>query len=229
MRERFDDAPRGDGYFHVGNPQLDPERSTSYELGLKGDDGDLTYHLAAFHTRVEDYIAGRVTGTNAPGNGLPIKRTENLDEVVIYGLEGSASKGVGAFVVDAGFTWLRGENLQDDEPLFQIPAAELTLGIGQPAERGLYWRTQLRAVAEQDRVATEFTKGGEDRTPGYVTADASLGWGFGQVGVLQSANLDARLSNLFDKGYHEHLADGISGRELEAPGRGITVALSGNF
>jgi len=47
--------------------------------------------------------------------------------------------------------------------------------------------------------------------------------------VLQSANLDARLSNLFDKGYHEHLADGISGRELEAPGRGITVALSGNF
>jgi hemoglobin/transferrin/lactoferrin receptor protein len=229
MRERFDDAARGDGYFHIGNPQLDPERSTSYELGLKGDDGDLTYHLAAFHTRVEDYIAGRVTGTNAPGNGLPIKRTENLDEVVIYGLEGSASKGVGAFVVDAGFTWLRGENRQDDEPLLQIPAAELTLGIGQPAERGFYWHTQLRAVAEQDRVATRFTNGSEDETAGFVTADASLGWGFGQVGVLQSANLDARLSNLFDKGYHEHLADGISGRELEAPGRGITVALTGNF
>lgn len=228
MRERFDDAPRGDGYFHIGNPQLDPERSTSFELGLKGDDGDLTYHLAAFHTRIDDYIAGRVTGTNAP-NGLPIKRTENLDEVVIYGLEGSASKGVGAFVMDGSFTWLRGENRQDDEPLNQMPAPELTLGIGQPAERGLYWHAQLRAVAEQDRVATEFTKGGEDRTAGFVTADASLGWGFGQVGVLQTANLDARLSNLFDKAYHEHLADGISGRELEAPGRGVTVALSGSF
>ena len=30
--------------------------------------------------RIDDYIAGRVTGTNAP-NGLPIKRTENLDTV----------------------------------------------------------------------------------------------------------------------------------------------------
>ena len=228
MRERYDDAPRGDGYFHVGNPQLDPERSTSFELGLKGNDGDFTYQLAAFHTRIDDYIAGRVTGTNAP-NGLPIKRTENLDKVVIYGLEGSASKGVGAFVVDGSFTWLRGENKQDDEPLHQMPAHELTLGIGQPAERGLYWHAQLRAVAEQDRVATEFTRGGEDRTAGFVTADASLGWGFGRIGVLQTANLDARLSNLFDKAYHEHLADGISGNELQAPGRGITVALSGSF
>ncbi len=169
-----------------------------------------------------------MTGTNAP-NGLPIKRTENLDKVVIYGLEGSASKGVGAFVVDGSFTWLRGENKQDDEPLHQMPAHELTLGIGQPAERGLYWHAQLRAVAEQDRVATEFTRGGEDRTAGFVTADASLGWGFGRIGVLQTANLDARLSNLFDKAYHEHLADGISGNELQAPGRGITVALSGSF
>lgn len=228
LRERFEDAARGDGYYHIGNPQLDAERSTSIEIGLKGHGDGFDYRLAAFHTRIDDYIAGRVTGTNAP-NGLPIKRTENLDEVVIYGIEGSASKAVGAFVVDGGFTWLRGENKQDDEPLYQMPAHELTLGIGQPAERGLYWHAQLRAVAEQDRVATRFSNGTEDETSGFVTADASIGWGFGKVGVLQTTNLDAKLSNLFDKAYHEHLADGVSGNELEAPGRGITLALSGSF
>lgn len=228
LRERFEDAARGDGYYHVGNPQLDPERSTSFEIGLKGHGSDFDYRLAAFHTRIDDYIAGRVTGMNAP-NGLPIKRTENLDEVVIYGLEGGASKAVGAFVVDGSFTWLRGENKQDDEALYQMPAHELTLGIGQPAERGFYWHAQLRAVAEQDRVATRFSNGTEDETSGFVTADASLGWGFGKVGVLQTANLDAKLTNLFDKAYHEHLADGVSGYELEAPGRGITLALSGSF
>lgn len=228
LRERFEDAARGDGYYHIGNPQLDPERSTSFEIGLKGHGGAFDYRLAAFHTRIDDYIAGRVTGARAP-NGLPIKRTENLNEVVIYGLEGSASKAVGAFVVDAGFTWLRGENKQDDEPLYQMPAHELTLGIGQPAERGLYWHAQLRAVAEQDRVATRFSNGTEDETSGFVTADASLGWGFGRIGVLQTANLDARLSNIFDRAYHEHLADGVSGYELEAPGRGLTLALSGSF
>ena len=228
LRERFEDAARGDGYYHIGNPQLDAERSSSIEIGLKGHGDGFDYRLAAFHTRFDDYIAGRVTGTNAP-NGLPIKRTENLDEVVIYGIEGSASKAVGAFVVDGGFTWLRGENKQDDEPLYQMPAHELTLGIGQPAERGLYWHAQLRAVAEQDRVATRFSNGTEDETSGFVTADASIGWGFGKVGVLQTTNLDAKLSNLFDKAYHEHLADGVSGNELEAPGRGITLALSGSF
>lgn len=228
LRERFEDAARGDGYYHIGNPQLDAERSTSIEIGLKGHGDGFDYRLAAFHTRIDDYIAGRVTGTNAP-NGLPIKRTENLDEVVIYGIEGSASKAVGAFVVDGGFTWLRGENKQDDEPLYQMPAHELTLGIGQPAERGLYWHAQLRAVAEQDRVATRFSNGTEDETSGFVTADASIGWGFGKVGVLQTTNLDAKLSNLFDKAYHEHLADGVGGNELEAPGRGITLALSGSF
>ncbi|MCW3147647.1 TonB-dependent receptor [Stutzerimonas stutzeri] len=228
LRERFEDAARGDGYYHIGNPQLDAERSTSFEIGLKGHGNGFDYRLAAFHTRIDDYIAGRVTGTNAP-NGLPIKRTENLDEVVIYGLEGSASKAVGAFVVDGGFTWLRGENKQDDEPLYQMPVHELTVGIGQPAERGFYWHTQLRAVAEQNRVATRFSNGTEDETSGFVTADASIGWGFGKVGVLQTANLDAKLSNLFDKAYHEHLADGVSGYELEAPGRGLTLALTGSF
>src|SRR3546814_18611595 len=73
-------------------------------------------------------------------------------------------RSVGAFVVDGSFTWLRGENKQDDEPLHQMPAHELTLGIGQPAERGLYWHAQLRAVAEQDRVATEFTRGDRKST-----------------------------------------------------------------
>lgn len=228
LRERFEDAARGDGYYHIGNPKLDPERSTSFEIGLKGQGDDFDYRLAAFHTRIDDYIAGRVTN-EPPQSGLPVKRTGNLDEVVIYGLEGSASKALGAFVVDGSFTWLRGENKQDDEPLYQMPAHELTLGIGQPAERGFYWHAQLRAVAEQDRVATRFSNGTEDETAGFVTADASFGWGFGKVGVLQTANLDARLSNLFDKAYHEHLTDGVSGNELEAPGRGITLALSGSF
>ncbi len=229
MRERFEDSARGDGYYHVGNPQLDPERSTSIELGVKGRDGGLEYRFAAFHTRIDDYIAGRVTGANHPGTGLPLKRTENLDRVTIYGVEGSASVPLGRFVADATFTWLRGENQQDDEPLYQMPPAELRLGLGQPAERGFYWRGQVRAVARQDRVATRFSAGGENATAGFATADLGFGWRFGQVGALRAASVDVRLVNLFDRRYHEHLVDGISGQELAAPGRGLIVGLNGRF
>ena len=229
MRERFEDSARGDGYFHVGNPQLDPEVSTSFELGLKQHGVGLQYQLAAFYTRIDDYIAGRVTGVVNPQNGLPFKLTENLDKVTIYGIEGSASMPVGAFVADVGFTWLRGENHQDDEPLYQMPAPELTLGIGQTAERGFWWRAQLRAVAEQDRIATRFSNGTEDATAGFVTADAEFGWQFGKVGAFESAGLAVQLTNLADKRYHEHQTEGVSGNELAAPGRGIALGLNGSF
>ena len=229
MRERFEDSARGDGYYHVGNPQLEPEVSTSFELGLKATGAGLQYRLAAFYTRIDDYVAGRITGATHAGSGLPLKRTENLDEVTIYGLEGSASLPLGIFVADSSFTWLRGKNHQDDEALYQMPAPELTLGIGQPAQRGFYWRAQLRAVAEQDRVATRFSNGTEDATASFVTADAELGWRFGALAAFDATTLAVGVHNLADKRYHEHLTEGVSGRELAAPGRGITLSLSGSF
>lgn len=229
MRERFEDSARGDGYFHVGNPDLDPERSLSIELGLKGDIPTLDYRLAVFHTRVRDYIAGRVTGAANPQNGLPIKQTENVDKVTIYGIEGSVAKSIGSWLVDASFTWLRGRNHQDREPLAEMPPPEIRLGVGQPAERGFEWRTQLRAVAAQNRIATRFSNGAEDRTSAFATVDVGLGWKFGRVGGFEDAGVDLRLTNLFDKRYHEHLTQGLSGEEIPAPGRGLAVMLNGRF
>ena len=229
LRERFEDSARGDGYYHVGNPQLDPERSSSVELGLKGRDGLHTFQLAAFYTRIDDFIAGRVTGSNHPQNGLAIKQTENLSKVVIYGLEGSLEVPLSVFVVDAGFTWMHGKNKQDNEPLYEMPANELRLGIGQPTERGFSWHTGLRAVAKQDRIAQRFSNDSEDKTDSFITADARVGYGFGVMAGLKSSHIDLQLSNLTNKKYHEHLTDGISGQELKAPGRGVTLAFSGAF
>ncbi len=229
LRERFEDSARGDGYYHVGNPQLDPERSSSVELGLKGRDGLQAFQLAAFYTRIDDFIAGRVTGANHPQNGLAIKQTENLSKVIIYGFEGNLKVPVSVVVVDAGFTWMRGKNKQDDEALYQMPANELRLGVGQPAERGFSWHTGLRAVAKQDRIAQRFSNGSEDKTDGFIIADARVGYGFGAMAGLKSSHVDLQLSNLTNKKYHEHLTDGISGQELKAAGRGVTLAFNGTF
>ncbi len=229
MRERFEDAARGDGFYHVGNPQLDPEQSLSFELGLKGQSDELSYRVAAFHTRIDDYIAGRITGAAHPQTGLPIKQTENLDRAVIYGVDGGATLPVGAFVADASFTWLRGENRQDREALYQMPAPEVRVGLGQPADRGFYWHAQLRAVARQDRIAKRFSAGTENETAGFATVDVAMGWRFDRIGPFAEAGVNLRLENLLDRGYHEHLTDGLSGREIQAPGRGAIVSLTGSF
>lgn len=228
LRERFEDSARGDGYYHVGNPRLEPERSTSIEIGLKGSGGDVDYRISAYRTRIDDYIAGRVTGTLHP-TGLPIKLTENLDEVVIRGVEGLATMPLGAFVVDASFTWLRGDNRQDDEPLAFLPPPQASVGIGQAPTRGPYWRAALRAVARQDRIGTRFTAGTENETPGFVTADALVGWRFGDFGALSDLRAELRVVNLLDRSYHEHLTEGISGEELLAPGRSASLSIRGRF
>ena len=124
---------------------------------------------------------------------------------------------------------MHGKNKQDNEPLYEMPANELRLGIGQPTERGFSWHTGLRAVAKQDRIAQRFSNGSEDKTDSFITADARVGYGFGVMAGLKSSHIDLQLSNLTNKKYHEHLTDGISGQELKAPGRGVTLAFSGAF
>lgn len=232
MRERFEDASRGDGYFHKGNPQLDPEKSTSAEIGLKGRGRLGEYQLAAFYTRIDDYIAGRVTGTNNPNNNLPIKQTENLNEVTIYGAEAgfimpleALSATAPAVDLDGSLTWLRGKNKQDNEPLYQMPAPELTLGVGQQFRPGFNWHGQVRAVAEQDRTADIFSNNTESSTPGYATIDISLGWDFGSTGDLSNLKVTLEGNNLLDKRYREHLTDG----EILSPGRGLVAKLEGSF
>ncbi|HSH56551.1 MAG TPA: TonB-dependent receptor [Halomonas sp.] len=231
MRERFEDAARGDGYFHTGNPQLDPERSTSLEVGLKGRSERGEYHLAAFHTRIDDYIAGRVTGQMHPQQGVPIKRTENLDRVTIHGVEGGftmpldVSLAGGHWQLGGSLTWLRGTNKQDDEPLYEMPAPEATLGIGQQPPTGFNWHAQVRGVMRQDRTADIFSGGNEQETPGYATADLSLGWRFKNTTL--EAGLD--IHNLFDRGYREHLTDQPVGDALLAPGINVMATLRGRF
>lgn len=229
MRERFEDSARGDGYYHVGNPQLEPEHSTSFEVGVKGLARTVEFALAAFYTTIDDMIAGRITGATQPGTGLPIKQTENLDQAVIWGFEGAASMPVGPVVVDAAFTWLRGDNKEDDEPLSQMPPPEMRVGVGQSPEQGFHWRAQVRAVAKQDRVSERFSAGTENPTPGFATVDAVIGWRFGKVGFLSDTRVDLRLTNLLDKGYHEHLTEGVSGQEIQAPGRGAALGLYARF
>lgn len=232
MRERFEDAPRGDGYFHKGNPHLDSEKSTSAEIGFKGRGRLGEYQVAAFYTRIDDYITGRVTGATHPNNNLPLKQTENLSEAEIYGAEASfivpmeaLSAAAPSIDLDGSLTWLRGENKQDDEPLYQMPAHELTFGVGQQFRPGFNWHGQVRAVAKQDRTADAFSNNTEASTPGYATVDISLGWNFGAIGDLSNLKVTLEGNNLLDKRYREHLTDG----EILSPGKGLIAKLEGNF
>lgn len=154
---------------------------------------------------------------------------------MIYGAEAgfvvpleALNASVPAIDLDGSLTWLRGgENKQDDEPLYQMPAPELTLGgLGQQNRLGFNWHGQVRAVAEQDRTADAFSNGTENSTPpGYTTVDVELGWNFGATGSLRALEVSVEGNNLLDKRYREHLTDG----GILSPGCGLVAKVSGRF
>ncbi|THF64738.1 TonB-dependent receptor [Pseudothauera nasutitermitis] len=231
MRERFEASPRGDGYFYVGNPQIKPETATQIELGLKGADSRFEYSLAAYRTRIDDYITGLdISGTSAAiaacgaANAAACKRTINLGRATLKGFE---AQGRWQFVeghwASAGLSIVRGTNEDLDEPLFQMPADELRLGWEGRVAPEWTLDTTLRLVREQNRVATVFARGSEDKTPGFATADLGATWKRGGHSVRVA------VKNLADKAYHEHLTEGVSGQEIEAPGRSLFVSYNGKF
>lgn len=226
MRERFEDSARGDGYYTLGNPQLKPETSTTAEIGIKGSLAANRYGVALYRTEISDYIAGRITGTINAATGLPVKQTENLAKVVITGLEGEIEHRIAAgdWYARAALTLQRGDNQSDGEPLYQMPPHELALGLAwRPQSPWSAW-SRLRAAARQERVATKFSNGTENASAGFATFD--LG---GAYRIGKNAEVRLAANNLLDRGYYEHLTEGVSGQEIQMPGRNITLNLKGNF
>lgn len=222
MRERFESSPRGDGYYYLGNPQIEPEYANQFELGTKGASANLEYRVAVYRSWIDNYITGRVTGATMAG--LPVKQTENIGRVTLTGID---AQGSWQFMADQwatiGYSRVRGENRDLDEPLFQMPADEVSLGWEARLAAGWSGDAMVRMVARQDRLATIFSRGGENATPGFTTVDigATYRWKRQSVRIA--------MQNLTDKAYHEHLTEGVSGMEIQAPGRSLMINYQGAF
>ncbi|MDX9706386.1 MAG: TonB-dependent receptor [Azospira sp.] len=231
MRERYESSPRGDGYFYVGNPQVKPEISTQLELGVKGQNENLVWSAAVFRNRIKDYMSGLdISGTPVAAalcgpNAGACKQTVNISKVVIDGFEAGAKWQVwqGQWL-KAGVSILHGDNEELDEPLFQMPADELSLGWEGHVAPGWTMDVTGRFVREQNRVATVFARGSENKTSGFVTADLGATWRLNKQHSFRVV-----LKNAFDREYHEHLTDGISGQEIHMPGRSLSVSWKGDF
>lgn len=231
MRERYESGLRGDGYFYAGSPEVESEKADQFELGLKGATSTVNYQVSAFYNRIDNYITGQIlTGAAATAacgaaNAGNCKKTVNLGSATIKGVEAKVAWQVaGGHWLNAGYSRIRGDNDDLNEPLFQMPADEISLGWLGSVLPGVKADFTLRLVDEQDRVATQFTRGTENRTAGFVTADLGATWQFARNQSLRFA-----VKNLADKTYHEHLTEGVSGSEIKAPGRSVQLAWRGSF
>lgn len=192
LRASFGNAFRAPSFNELffpgfGNPDVQPERSRSGEIGADWQQGTLAVSAAVFHTEITQLID---TVRQPDDSFAPV----NVSEARIIGLELSADWGVGDWDISASYTHQQPENRDD----------------GANSGKRLRRRPDQIAQLSMDRqfgaLSAGLTAYGEGRRyenaanttrmAGYGLLDARANWQFTPAWAIS-----ARLANLLDKDY----------------------------
>lgn len=185
----------------AGNPDVQPEESQSYEIGLAGNHDWGTWSLNAFENQIEDLIVWARDGGG-------ILRPSNVESARIRGLEAVLGTQLLGWDVATNLTFLdpRDRSAANHGNLLQRRARR-SLNVDVDRQFGQFGvGATVYASSERYDVAanTEVS-----RMPGYALVDLR-----GEYRVNDEWRLQARLSNLFDRDYE-------TTQTYEQPGRAV--------
>ncbi|MDZ7790185.1 MAG: TonB-dependent hemoglobin/transferrin/lactoferrin family receptor [Xanthomonadales bacterium] len=203
------------GYTAIPNPDLEPEESRGWELGLRGHGDWGRFNLAAYRNDYEDFIESFVSLGVDPDTGLLVFQSQNLTDVRIEGVEAAATFNLGTvapalddFQLRTAASWSDGENLSGDVPLNSIEPLTGVVGLRwRPAGLPLDLELVATAVDGKDDVADP----ADFQAPGYVTLDLLAGWQ-----INDRSRLRLGLFNLTDRKYWAWST--VRGRAAADPG-----------
>jgi len=206
LSDRYFRGVTGRGFI-TGSPDLEPERSTQYELALRRT-GRVRAALYLYHYTIEDLIERYRSGDDF--------FFRNRGEAIWRGVELELAAPLpGGLSVELGAQAASGRTRSDDELLDDVPGAGLTLTLRKAlGSRGSAWLRGIVRAADNDPGPTELG------TPAYTTIDASLSWRWGRH--LESTLV---LRNLLDEAYPQSPDE----RSPLAPGRSVLVTISATF
>jgi vitamin B12 transporter len=166
-----------------GNPDLDPEKSKSYEVGVARDERWGNWSLHAFQNEIDDLIGFDAVFT-------PV----NIDEARIRGLEGQVGMQLADWNVSAAATIMDPDNRSDGankgNQLTRRPKRTFRLDVDRQFGRWSIGSTFVAESKRYDDLANTRELGG------FGTLDMRAGYE-----VFKSWTLEASANNLFDKDY----------------------------
>lgn len=192
-----------EGYRVEGNPGLEPEKSKSYETGLRGNFEAGNFDVAVFYNKYRDFIDEDAVQS---ANLEQTFRASNIKHATIKGAELKGRLDLDHFGAPQGLysqgsiAYAHGRNDDSGQPLNTVNPLTAVVGLGYEQQHygGLLSWT---LVKRKDRVddTTFFAPDGASsqfRTPGYGVLDLS-----GYFKVTDDLTVNAGLYNLTDKKY----------------------------
>lgn len=221
----------------IPNPDLKPETSESFELGMSLEQPGYALRVSAFDNYYEDFIQSRTLVDRDTSTTPPTQTYQsiNIDRVRIYGAElrylqqlGAWADALQAWSFELGAEWLRGQNRESDEPLNEVGPPRAVVALQWEPTDNWSVRTVSTFVREQkhldETVAPQFA------TDGYGVHDVTVDYRFAPGWTAR-----AGVFNVADKLYYEWPA--VYGRVdddpllpyLAASGRHLSVGFEGRF
>jgi hemoglobin/transferrin/lactoferrin receptor protein len=221
------------GYATIGNPDLKPETSNTFELGLRGklggDNNVLRYSMAAFTGRYSNFISQEVIG----GSGRPfidpfIYQYVNRARARISGAEARVdwqlANGLG---VKAGMAYTKGHTEGADgssAPLDTVNPFMAVFGLRYaPSE---VWYGQTDFIYQSAKRRSDMSKQTDFAPPAAFVVDLRGGYN-----ISKNVALYAGIHNLFNRQYWNWsdvrgLADSSTVKDAyTAPGRSFNIGL----
>ena len=186
------------GYTTKSNPDLKPETSESYEVGIRGRYSQIDFDVSGFYNKYDNFIE-QLVNTGVVG-GLTTYQTQNVDSAEIFGAELSANYYLNpersGFSLFTGLASSTGDNLTDKEPLDSVNPFEAKFGIKYASSNGKWDAKFTNTYVGKARVAANTTT--------FVPSSYNVS----DVEVTYKPNekymISAGIYNLFDEAYYNY-------------------------
>ncbi len=253
----FEELPYGAPVHVMPNPNLEPEKSDSWELGLRASNHLGSMEITAFYNDYTNFIEQiQLKGIN-DGDGRPMHfQYQNLSKATIEGIEfkgqlllDEAFNAPGGTRFNAAIAMSRGRGdvvsdykLYTDEPLNSVAPLKAVLALGYDAPSGV-WGSELtwtlvaskkkKDISNLDKEAdlgSTNATGNQFATSGYGLVDLS-----GYYKPRKDVTITAGLFNALDKKYRHWndvrgLTENYAGLDrYTQPGRNFSVSVKWDF
>ncbi|MCQ9469905.1 TonB-dependent hemoglobin/transferrin/lactoferrin family receptor [Pseudomonas alliivorans] len=191
------------GYVVEPNPDLDPEKSKSYETGLRGRFESGSFDVAVFYNKYRDFINEDAI---TPGYSQTTFQSNNIKHATIKGAEFKGRLNLDSFGAPQGLysqasvAYAHGRNNDTGESINSVNPLTGVLGLGYEQEHYgglLSWTLVKRKTGVDDsNFHTPDGTSSQFKTPGFGILDLT-----GYYKVTDDVTVNAGLYNLTDKKY----------------------------
>jgi outer membrane receptor protein involved in Fe transport len=205
--------------FNIPNPDLESERVTHADIGVRYRMGGNEFEVSAYSMHYRDRITSVSTG-DVTLSGRDITQSVNAATSDVYGIEASAGLEVGMnWLLDANVAYTRGEQRiagMGTEPADRIPPLSGRVGVIFDPESSYSLEVWASFSSDQSRLSARDIRDSRinpEGTPGWASFGARATWTPTAEWLLALT-----FSNMLDAGYRVH------GSGIDAIGQNVALS-----